>query len=166
MSRIDAGQEVTDDLLVLDCEAVRLLRAACCDGITRLAEVDAPDPTTAEGAAALHWLSRLSCEYERRALELQELRARGGRGLVAKGEQLAALLDYKAASIDDGLLRAMRLYIANTRQLAGDRQLAWEPGAARQSTPSRRSSLRRPQLRAVDGSFSPSVSDVSAIDQA
>ena len=162
----DARQEVADDPVVRDCEDVRRLHAACRDGMARLGGVGVDDPATAEGAAAVYWQARLSVEYEGRALRLQERPACGSRGLVAKGEQLEKLLDYKAACMDDDLRRAVMLYLADVRRVAGAHGLARDYDAAGQRPQGRPAWKRGAHLRAIGCSPSLATPEMGEGDQA
>jgi hypothetical protein len=118
MSHIDVEHRTASDPVVGDCEQARRLLAAYRDGLARLSASPA-------GEAAAHGLERLCTDYEDQALRVQQRSARGHLGLIAKGEQLEALLDHKAAALDEGVLRAVKLYIADVRRVSHAPRLVW-----------------------------------------
>lgn len=164
MTHGDAEHGAADDLIVCDCEEVRRLYVACREGIARLGALDVSDPTTAKDAAATYWQSRLCLEYEGKALRLQERPAFGNRGLIAKCEQLEAFLDYKVASMDGDLHRAIMLLLADIRRMAGMSRLAREQERAGRYSTGQLAWQQKRYLRSVDCSPSLPVSDTIVSD--
>ena len=135
---VDVEHGTAGDPVVGDCERVRRLLTAYRDGLARFASAPAAE-------AAAHGLERLCIDYEDQALRLQQRTARGHLGLIAKGEQLEALLDHKAAALDEGVLKAMKLYIADVRRVSRAPRLAWAQeatGVGQQSSEPPRSQKR------------------------
>jgi len=133
-SRRDAGKTSVDGVLIESCEKIRRLHHAYEDGLAQLAATEARNPASRESEALVDLQWPVYLEYEARVFGLKEKPARGAAGLLAKGDRLEAFLEFRAESLEDGLLQVLKAYFDNVRRVVSASEMALDRRPRRRSS--------------------------------